>query len=167
MPLSQPPLGLYNLSQFWRGRCDRDCMVVGFTTISSINAYHYLCCEFECYSCQGVINTTLYDKVCLWLARGRWFSPVTMGPSLSWSYGSWMYNYLCNQCLSPLPDVVSSNLDQGDMYNIMIKFASDLRQVCGFLRSLRFPLPIKLTATIYLWLCLLLLISGLGILNIA
>jgi hypothetical protein len=22
--------------------------------------------------------------------------------SLSWSYGSWIYNYLCNQCLSPL-----------------------------------------------------------------
>jgi len=20
----------------------------------------------------------------------------------SWSYGSWFYNYLCNQCLSPL-----------------------------------------------------------------
>jgi len=24
------------------------------------------------------------------------------GTSWSWSYGSWMYNYLCNQCLSPL-----------------------------------------------------------------
>ena len=24
------------------------------------------------------------------------------GPSLSWSYGCWIYNYLCNQCLSPL-----------------------------------------------------------------
>jgi hypothetical protein len=27
---------------------------------------------------------------------------VKMGPSWSWSYGSWIYNYLCNQCLSPL-----------------------------------------------------------------
>ena len=25
---------------------------------------------------------------------------ILMGPS--WSYGSWIYNYLCNQCLSPL-----------------------------------------------------------------
>ena len=25
-----------------------------------------------------------------------------MRPSWSWSYGSWVYNYLCNQCLSPL-----------------------------------------------------------------
>ena len=24
------------------------------------------------------------------------------GPSWSWSYGSWIYNYLCTQCLSPL-----------------------------------------------------------------
>jgi len=24
------------------------------------------------------------------------------GPSWPWSYGSWSYNYLCNQCLSPL-----------------------------------------------------------------
>jgi hypothetical protein len=26
----------------------------------------------------------------------------TLGPSWSWSYGSWIYNYLCNQWLSPL-----------------------------------------------------------------
>ena len=25
-----------------------------------------------------------------------------MGPSWSWSYGSWIFNYLCNQCLSPV-----------------------------------------------------------------
>jgi hypothetical protein len=25
-----------------------------------------------------------------------------MGRSWSWLYGSWIYNYLCNQCLSPL-----------------------------------------------------------------
>ena len=30
----------------------------------------------------------------------------------------------------------------------VIKFDSDLRQVCGFLRILRFPSPIKLTTTI-------------------
>jgi len=24
------------------------------------------------------------------------------GPSWPWSYGSWIYKYLCNQCLSPL-----------------------------------------------------------------
>jgi hypothetical protein len=27
---------------------------------------------------------------------------IVKGPSWSWSYGSWIYNYLFNQCLSPL-----------------------------------------------------------------
>ena len=47
--------------------------------------------------------------------------------------------------------VVSSNPIHGELYLIqyyVIKFASDLRQVGGFLRILRFPPPIKLTATI-------------------
>ena len=38
-------------------------------------------------------------------------------------------------------DVVSSNLDQGEVYNTVITFVSDLR-------VLRFPPPIKLTSTI-------------------
>jgi len=25
-----------------------------------------------------------------------------LSPSWSWSYGSWIYNYLCNEYLSPL-----------------------------------------------------------------
>jgi len=46
-------------------------------------------------------------------------------------------------------DVVSSNPDQGEVYNnYVIKFVSDLRQVGGFLRVFQFPAPIKLTATI-------------------
>jgi hypothetical protein len=45
-------------------------------------------------------------------------------------------------------NVVSSNPAQGDVYSIqhyVIKFVSDLRQVGGYLRLLRFPPPIKLT----------------------
>ena len=45
-------------------------------------------------------------------------------------------------------NVVSSNPAQGDVYSIqhyVIKFVSDLRQVSGFLRVLRFPPPLKLT----------------------
>ena len=47
--------------------------------------------------------------------------------------------------------VVSSNPVHGEVYSIqhyVIKFVSDLRQVGGFLWVLRFPPPIKLTATI-------------------
>ena len=52
--------------------------------------------------------------------------------------------------------VVSSNSVQCEVYSIqhyVIKFVSDLRQVGGFLRVLRFPPPIKLTATIELKYC--------------
>jgi len=50
------------------------------------------------------------------------------GPSRSWSYGSWIYNYLCNQCQTK---VVSSNSADGEVYSIqhyVLKFFSDLRQ---------------------------------------
>jgi hypothetical protein len=54
------------------------------------------------------------------------------------------------QTLDGLPKVVSSNPVHGEVYFIqhyVIKFVSD------FLLVLRFPLPIKLTATIYLKYC--------------
>jgi hypothetical protein len=35
-------------------------------------------CEFEPRSWQGVLDTTLCDKVCQWLATGQWFSPGTL-----------------------------------------------------------------------------------------
>jgi hypothetical protein len=40
-----------------------------------------------------------------------------------------------------------------DVQHYVIKFVSDLRQVSGFLRDLRFPPPIKLTTTISLKYC--------------
>ena len=48
-------------------------------------------------------------------------------------------------------NVVSSNPSTGEVYSIqqyVIKSVSDLLQVGGFLRVLRFPPPIKLIATI-------------------
>ena len=47
--------------------------------------------------------------------------------------------------------VVNPNPIHGEMYSIqhyVIKFVSDLQQVDGYLRLLRFPPPIKLAATI-------------------
>ena len=47
---------------------------------------------------------------------------------------------------------VSSNPVHEEVYTIqhyVIKFVNVLRQVGGFLRVLRFPQPIELTATIY------------------
>jgi hypothetical protein len=41
------------------------------------------------------------------------------GPSWSWSYGSWIYIYLCNQCLSPLKRVWTPFTARCTRYNIM------------------------------------------------
>ena len=58
----------------------RGRMVVGFTTTCTyaINANHYYSCEFESCLWQGVLDTTLCDQVCQWLAVGRWSSPDTL-----------------------------------------------------------------------------------------
>jgi hypothetical protein len=53
-------------------------------------------------------------------------------------------------------NIVSLNPVHGKVYSIqhyVIKFVSDLRQVGGFLWVLRFPPPIKLTATVWLKYC--------------
>ena len=52
-----------------------------------------------------VINSIISSEVVKTLTYRR--------PSMSWSHSSWIYNYIYNQCLS------SSNLDQGEVYNIM------------------------------------------------
>ena len=51
-----------------------------------------------------------------------------LGPSWSWLYGRWIYNYLCNQYLSPLTWVLAPFMERCTQYN--------LRQVGGFLRVL-------------------------------
>ena len=65
------------------------------------------------------------------------------GQSWSWSYGNWIYNYLCNQCIPLKLRVRTSLIARCTRYNIKITFASDLRQIGGFLRVLRFSPPIK------------------------
>ena len=60
-----------------RGRCGRGCLVVECTTTYVIRAYHHWSYEFESRSWRGVLDTTLGDKVCQWIATGRWFSPVS------------------------------------------------------------------------------------------
>ena len=60
-------------------------------------------------------------------------------PWPSWSYGSWIYNYLS---VSVTTNIVSSS---GEVYSIqhyVLKFVSDLRQVGGFLLVLQFSPPI-------------------------
>ena len=68
-------------------------------------------------------------------------------PSWSWLYGSWIYNYLCNQCLSPLKLWVWIPLMvKCTRYNIMWKSLSVtcdgsvvFSGYCGFLHQWNWP----------------------------
>ena len=53
------------------------------TTTPCFYMIHYLSIIFSNFSCGLSLS-------------------VHKGPSWAWWYGSWIYNYLCNQCLSPL-----------------------------------------------------------------
>jgi hypothetical protein len=92
--------------------------------------------------CRSVVyNIHVNDHVAYWL--------VGVVVAVSWSYGNFT---VCNQCLSPLMLWVRISIRAMcttlfTWVNV-IKFVSDLRQVGGFLRVLRFPPSIKLTATI-------------------
>ena len=64
-------------------------------------------------------------------------------------YGSSIY--LCNQCISIITNILSSNSAHGEVCSLelyVIKFVSDLRHVGDFHRVLIFPSSIKLTDTI-------------------
>ena len=69
------------VTQWLRGCRDCDRMVVGFTTTCAMSAYHHKSCQFEPRSWWGVLYITLCDKVCQWLATGRWFSAGTPASS--------------------------------------------------------------------------------------
>ena len=70
---------IYIYIYIYRGR--RDSMVVGFTTTYAISAYH-LKLWVRIPLRQGVLDTTLFDIVCKWLATGWWFSPGTLISSI-------------------------------------------------------------------------------------
>ena len=65
-----------------------------------------------------------YGRVC---DCGHLWHRYSVGPSWSWSHGSWIYNLPCNQCLSPLMLWVRISIRARCIYDI--KFVSDLRQV--------------------------------------
>jgi hypothetical protein len=74
-----------------------------------------------------------------WPLKSFW----NRGPSWPWSYGSWIYNYLCNQCQSPLMLWV--------LISIRARCATLCDKVCQWLATGRWfcqGLPIKLTVTI-------------------
>ena len=51
-----------------------------------------------------------------------------------WSYGSWIYTYQWNKCIST-KSWISGRIEAYTMQTYVINFASDLRQVYGFFPS--------------------------------
>ena len=113
--------------------------------------YKYMFCDiFFHWFNKYIFRTPRWESCHTDMCKGKWFVYRIIFFAFSycsifflvyfmymrplWSLGSWIYNYLCNQ-LHITTKVVSSNLDM--VYSIqhyMIKFVSDLRQVCVFLR---------------------------------
>jgi len=50
------------------------------------------------------------------------FKIQSKGPSWPCSYGSWIYNYLCNQCLSPLTLWVPTHDEVNSIQHYVMKF---------------------------------------------
>jgi hypothetical protein len=71
-----------------------------------------------------------------------------VGPSWSWSYDSWIYNYLCNQCLSPLKLWVRTPFMARCTRYIMWPSLSEIATGRCFFSGNSFPPPIKLTVKI-------------------
>ena len=57
------------------------CMIIHSFRILLYSTHPDLSGRKTC-SCQGVLNTTLCDKVCQWLVTGQWFSS---GPPVSYT----------------------------------------------------------------------------------
>ena len=109
--------------------------------------YPCLCCysflRKHAVSLSGSESVQVF-LICLYTSC-HWRSNLISFKGLSWTrlYGSWIYNYLCNQCLSPLMLWVRISIRA--RCTTLCEFVSDLQQVGDFLPVLSFPPPIKLT----------------------
>jgi len=70
------------------------------------------------------------------------------GQAWSWSYGSWIYNYLCSQCLSPLTLWVWIQLRRGVLDTTLCDEFFVLVTGRWFSSDTMVPPPIELTTTI-------------------
>ena len=75
------------------------CLFISFSYLLCVSEIYvlskerFVCVVADCYVVDHSIN--ILSWICFaWNGR--------LGPLWSWSYGSWIYNYLYNQCLPPL-----------------------------------------------------------------
>jgi hypothetical protein len=86
---------------------------IDLITVSSIREATHL--VFICS-----LDTRHIKLLISFLTKCRILSLYFMELSWSWSYGSWIYTLLCNQCLSPLMLwVITPFLATCNLYNIM------------------------------------------------
>jgi hypothetical protein len=71
--------------------------MVGRSITVTRHSFSLILCSRDRQGCQQMVN-----KRSGWLCIFRNQLTMTWGTWLSWSYGSWIYNFLCNQCLSSL-----------------------------------------------------------------
>ena len=63
------------------------------TNYHTIYIFHFICCScWRVCICNQLYYTIYFTLISIVFSR----------PSWSWSYGSWIYHYLCNPCLSSL-----------------------------------------------------------------
>jgi hypothetical protein len=115
----------------------------------SVENHKYLCLILAllilvaCYRYIVLVVLVQYNYIYQWIFNiiYKWEEP-----SWPWSYGSWIYNYLCIQCLSPLMMWVR--------ISIRARCTTLCDNVCWWLAiGWWFPPPIKLTATMQLKYC--------------
>jgi hypothetical protein len=96
-------------------------MVMYFSLIQSILSWSWpsLCFHHPCVHLHFTFQSSIIKKI----------KKKNPGQLWSWSYCSWISNYLCNQCLSPLK-VVSSNPVQAMCTRYSIMWYS-LSVACG------------------------------------
>jgi hypothetical protein len=91
---------------------------------------------------------SLFYSICVFLSFGKSKWPLDL---FCHGRDRMVVGFTTVQSVPITIKVVTSNPVHGEVYSIqhyVIKVVSDLRQVVGFLRALRFPRPIKLTVTI-------------------
>ena len=92
---------------------------------------------------QFIIKISIFSNINLPLSLTN-----TLGPSWSWSYGSWIYNYLFAISAYRHYHCELESRSWRGVLDTTLCDVSELRQVGGFLWVLWFLPPIKLTATI-------------------
>jgi hypothetical protein len=105
----------------------RDHMVVGFRTTCAISAYHHWSCVLEPRSWRDVLDTTLCDKVCQWLATGRWFSPGTLFSSTNKTDRHDITEIVLKVALNTINQAVCTNVHWFNNYSFNLSTVTDIK----------------------------------------